>query len=161
MKTIVMTVVLAGATLSSPATLTEEARGKIVTLLAEYEHIRAKLVADDGDVAPRARRLARAARAAHDAAPAALRPHLGGIATQAEQLAAAPASDMGRLRREFGDVSRHLVALLRAEPSLAEGLFVFECPMADGYGKWVQRRAEISNPYMGRRMPACGRRSAP
>lgn len=161
MKAIVLTVVLAGAATSTPATLTEDGRTKVRAVLGEYEQIRAKLVADDGDVAQRAQRLARAARAAHDAAPASLRPHLTGIAAHARELAAAPASDLARLRREFGDVSRHVVALLRAEPALAQGLFVFECPMAEGYRKWVQRSAEISNPYMGRRMPRCGRRSAP
>ena len=72
------------------------------------------------------------------------------------ELAAAPATDLPRLRREFGDVSRHVVALLTAEASLARGLHVFECPMAEGYGRWVQPSADISNPYMGTRMPACG-----
>ena len=57
-------------------------------------------------------------------------------------------------------MSRHLLALLRAEDSLASGLHVFECPMADGYGRWVQPSADISNPYMGTRMPACGSESS-
>lgn len=140
----------------TPATLTSAARDHVRTALSAYERMRAALVADRGDVAGAARDLATAAEAARAEAPEALRPHLTAMATEAQQLASAPASDLPRLRREFGDVSRHVVALLTAEASLAQGLHVFECPMAEGYGRWVQPSADISNPYMGTRMPACG-----
>jgi len=49
-----------------------------------------------------------------------------------------------------------MVALMVAEPSLSRGRHVFECPMANGYRKWIQPGANISNPYMGTRMPTCG-----
>ena len=140
----------------SPTALTDQTRRQIREALSGYEQIRAKLAADDGDVAANARQVADAAAAAQQDAPRPLHPHLSGIATEARQLAEAPASDLARVRREFGDVSRHVIALLAAERSLAEGLHVFECGMADGYAKWVQPSAQISNPYMGTRMPACG-----
>ncbi len=53
-------------------------------------------------------------------------------------------------------VCRAVVALLTADPELARGKHLFECPMATGYKKWVQTSEEISNPYMGKAMPACG-----
>ncbi|MCB9637251.1 MAG: DUF3347 domain-containing protein [Sandaracinus sp.] len=139
-----------------PATLTADTRRQITAALSAYERVRAALVADRGDVASAAREIASQAHGARGAAPSALRAHLDGIATEANELAASPATDLPRLRREFGDVSRHVVALLTAEASLARGLHVFECPMAEGYGRWVQPSADISNPYMGTRMPACG-----
>jgi len=141
---------------SPPATLTADTRRQITAALRAYERVRAALVADRGDVAAAAQEIASEARGARGAAPSALRPHLDEIASEATELAAAPATDLPRLRREFGDVSRHVVALLTAEASLARDLHVFECPMAEGYGRWVQPSAEISNPYMGTRMPACG-----
>ncbi len=141
---------------SPPATLTADTRRHITSALAAYERVRGALVADRGDVAAAAREIAASAREAREGAPPALRAHLDGIETEAGQLADAPATDLPRLRREFGDVSRHVVALLTADESLARGVHVFECPMADGYGRWVQPSADISNPYMGTRMPACG-----
>lgn len=36
-------------------------------------------------------------------------------------------------------------------------LRLFNCPMAKPYGKWLQTESEISNPYMGRSMPRCGK----
>ena len=141
---------------SPPATLTADTRRHITSALAAYERVRAALVADRGDVAAAAREIAAGAREARGGAPPALRAHLDGLVTEAGQLAGAPATDLPRLRREFGDVSRHVVALLTADESLARGVHVFECPMAEGYGRWVQPSADISNPYMGTRMPACG-----
>ncbi len=141
---------------NSATTLTSSARRQIDALLDAYEQVRAALVADRGDVAAAARQIASSARGARDDAPASLREHLEGIATEADQLAAGSPSDLPQLRREFGDVSRNLIALLSAEASIAQGLHVFECPMADGYDRWVQPNADISNPYMGSRMPACG-----
>ena len=141
---------------AAPATLTRSAREQLRHALSAYEAIRAALVADRGDVAASARALAEAADGARSDAPRALRTHLAGIATEARRLAGVPASDLPALRRTFGEVSRHLEALLAAEPSLARGLHVFECPMAEGYGRWIQSSVGTSNPYMGTRMPACG-----
>ena len=47
----------------------------------------------------------------------------------------------------FGEVWRHMVALVRTEPALGDGLIVHECAAATGYRKWVQRGGEVGNPY--------------
>jgi len=65
------------------------------------------------------------------------------------------ASDLAALRRSFGELSRPLVALL-GELSELTGYFVFECPMAAGYKRWIQPTDAIQNPYMGSRMLRCG-----
>ena len=53
-------------------------------------------------------------------------------------------------------MSRALIAVLSAEPSLQQGRHVYECPMAKGYKKWVQVSEGVSNPYMGTDMLQCG-----
>jgi len=78
------------------------------------------------------------------------------IVTAAGLLGQADSSDLPAVRRAFGGLSQPLVALLGDDPSLANGRHVFECPMAEGYGRWVQPSAELSNPYMGSAMPTCG-----
>lgn len=89
-------------------------------------------------------------------ASARLKPHLDAIAKAARQMKETSVADMKNMRKALGEVSRGVVALLAAEPRLTEGRHVFECGMADGYQKWVQTESTISNPYMGKRMPACG-----
>ncbi len=145
-----------GTSSPAPAGLAPEARAQAQTSLREYERIRAALAADDGQVADAATALATAADAAASGAPANLRTHLSSMARDARELARVPASDLPALRRQFGNVSRSVLATLHMEPSLGRGLHAFECPMAEGYGRWVQPSADISNPYMGTRMPACG-----
>jgi membrane fusion protein, copper/silver efflux system len=49
-----------------------------------------------------------------------------------------------------------VVTLLATDKALAKGLRVFECPMVQGYRKWVQPSDEMANPYMGKKMLACG-----
>ena len=60
------------------------------------------------------------------------------------------------LRRHFGDVSLWVVTILTARTSLQRGRHIFECPMAQGYEKWVQVTDSIENPYMGGAMLRCG-----
>lgn len=66
-------------------------------------------------------------------------------------------------RKAFGDVSKAMVALVEANEKRKKGkvelptLHLFECPMASPYGRWLQDASAISNPYMGSRMPRCGK----
>ena len=60
------------------------------------------------------------------------------------------------LRRHFGDVSLWIVTILTKRTSLQRGRHIFECPMAQGYEKWVQVTDSIENPYMGGSMLRCG-----
>lgn len=66
------------------------------------------------------------------------------------------AADLAVARAAFGDASKALITALAANSGLAAGLHAFQCPMAKGYKKWVQRSDSLQNPYMGGRMPGCG-----
>ena len=68
-------------------------------------------------------------------------------------------AQLDQARNAFGEMSRHLIAAIAAEPDLAVGRFVFECEMAKGYPKWVQASETVANPYMGAAMPTCGVKS--
>lgn len=119
--------------------------------LEAYERIRALLADDKFDgVADTARTLEQAAKSEQG-------PHYAAIATSATKLAAS--ADIDGARDAFGEVSKHVVALLASDPTLARDQHVFECPMVKGYNKWVQPTDDLQNPYMGKRMLACGRKS--
>ncbi|WP_426757065.1 efflux RND transporter periplasmic adaptor subunit [Myxococcus sp. Y35] len=97
--------------------------------------------------------LQQAAEAAHaDASP--LTPWLHQGAEAASQLASAKDAEVAR--QHFARVSEALIALAAADPRLQEGWHIFECPMVDGVNQWLQREPKLENPYMGRRMLACG-----
>jgi hypothetical protein len=129
----------------------------IRSMLDAYEIAREALAADRiADAVGAATRIAAAAKKASKVAPEAVRAHLDGVSVAASRLAGSPADPSDEVRRRFGDVSRPVVALLAAEPSLREGLHVFRCPMAQEYDRWVQKSAKLANPYMGTRMLRCG-----
>ena len=137
--------------------LSAEARASIDTTLGAYEQIRSKLASDEiSAVAESAAALQRSATEAATNAPEALGAHLTSIAAAAGRLHETPKDDPDAVRKAFGEISRSTVALLAAEPSLREDLHVFECPMAQGYKKWVQRTDAAENPYMGQKMLECG-----
>lgn len=142
------------------AGLTDGTRSSMETVLVAYEQVRAGLAADQLESALQAAaRIETSAREAAGKAPPNLRPHLDAIAGAATRLKGASKDKPDEVRRLFGEVSRHVLELLVSERSLASGRYIFECPMAQGYKKWVQPSAEISNPYMGTRMPRCGSES--
>lgn len=129
------------------------------TALAAYEEARALLAADELEgLPPRAERLERSLEMADQA--------FGGEPSDpvsqclAEAAAAARAlGEAGTLdaaRESFGEVSRFLVALAGADPRLAEGLEVYECPMTETFPKWLQPEGDLENPYMGQAMLSCG-----
>ncbi|QDE93952.1 efflux transporter periplasmic adaptor subunit [Myxococcus xanthus] len=68
----------------------------------------------------------------------------------------ASAKDAEAARQHFARVSEALIALASADPRLQDGWHVFECPMVEGVNQWLQREPKLENPYMGRRMLACG-----
>lgn len=140
---------------NDPVPMTERAAPTATdatAVLAAYERARALLAKDElpglGDAA---RELAQAAKAAGAATSST---HYSEIASGAVKLGAA--RDLAEARATFGEISRHLVALLASDPALARGQHVFECPMVKGYRKWVQPSEDLQNPYMGKRMLACG-----
>lgn len=129
--------------------------------LASYESVRASLAKDAvAATTAGAASLEKSARTAARAASGDASHNWKLVADAAKRLHDMPKDDADAVRKAFGDVSQHLVAVLAADRALAEGLHVFECPMAQGYKKWVQPAAKIENPYMGTRMPECGSESS-
>ncbi len=133
------------------------AQASVDETLAAYEEARAIFAADNASgIEPAAQKLAASATKAVEGAPAAAKAHLQGILDAAQKLGLASKEGIEPARKAYGEVSKHVIGLLVAFPSLTEGRFVFQCPMATGYKKWVQTSEQLSNPYMGQRMLACG-----
>ena len=139
-------------TLSKPE-LTEK-------ILAAYERLRAQLASDKVASAEDFENLAEAARTASAAFSGEAKGHLEQLASAAESVDPGVAEGLDQVREAFGEVSQHLIALLSADPDLAKGRYVFECPMAKSYPKWVQQSETVSNPYLGPEMATCGVASA-
>lgn len=126
-------------------------------VLTHYEHIRAALASDrGGPIARAATELAVAASRAAANSTGARRSKLRSLATKSRALSSIGGDDMRALRRAFGRVSEPLVAIVRASTRLRRDLHLFYCPMAEGYGEWIQPTDDIANPYMGQRMLQCG-----
>lgn len=125
-------------------------------VLASYETIRDLLAKDKTDgLADQAGKLEGQARGAAGKAAVDAKRKLEAIATAAAGLKA-KAGDIEQAREAFGTVSKAVVELLESDPKLREGKHLFECPMVEGYGKWVQPHPKIQNPYMGTKMLECG-----
>ncbi len=125
------------------------------TLLAAYERVRSRLAADDLNGAADAAREIQAATTAFGESKAT---DFTEIANSAASLAAA--KDIKAARNSFGEISRQVIALLATDKALTKTMHVFECPMVRGYKKWVQPTEDLQNPYMGKRMLACGGESS-
>lgn len=118
--------------------------------------VRARLAADDPEVAAEAAVLAEALTAAQTVAV-----DSSEVAECLEDAIAAARAlqegqELAEARRRFGEVMRGLVALADTDPRLQEGWHIFECSMASGFNKWFQRSEQLENPYQGRQMLTCG-----
>jgi len=125
-------------------------------LFTAYERVRSQLANDELVVGESFNSVAEAARATSSVLSGAAKGHLEQLASAAESAADKAPQELDQAREAFGEVSRHLIALLSAEPDLTAGRHVFECPMAKSYPKWVQASDTVSNPYMGPEMATCG-----
>ena len=132
----------------------------VASVLESYEAIRATLASDQAPGSSQYATLAAAASQAAEEQADAAREALIEMADAAEKVAAAAAQELPEARRQFGEVSEPLIGFLSANPELARGQFVFECPMAKGYPKWVQNSEIVSNPYLGTEMASCGTAAA-
>ncbi len=68
-------------------------------------------------------------------------------------------ADLRLARRDFEPFSTALADLVRAQRLPAqEKIWIFECPMSPvlGTGRWLQRTAELKNPFFGSAMLRCG-----
>ncbi len=134
-----------------------DAQGAIDRMFGAYLAISAALglpetAATRADVGP----LAEAAREV--ASVAGKDGRLGSQAAEIERAAEAMAGHpLGRRREAFKALSEAMIELAqRAAPSpeLGEGVVVVNCPMAPG--RWMQRGAEVANPYYATTMKSCG-----
>lgn len=126
-------------------------------VLEGYERVRQLLASDQvSATGPAAKALATAAEGAAGDKSAPDAAVFGRIAPAAVTLSTTDPKDSDAVRRQFGEVSRLLVELLTKNESLRGSRLVFECPMAQGYRKWVQLTPTIDNPYMGSKMLECG-----
>ncbi len=144
------------------AALPAGARDQLAKAFEHYDRISTLLATDSVEGLPAlAQDLAGAlesARAELGDAPAVIGQQLGLGATSAVKLR--DAADVATARDAFAQLSQSLVALASVDPSLQEGWRIFQCPMTSGFGKWFQRGDKMTNPYMGKKMLACGTRSA-
>lgn len=144
----------AGSGASGAKPIAPRVEGPVGDVLDSYESARAKLAADDlTGSQPFAKSLAAAARSAAEHAVTS-KPSFDAIAAAADKMAAT--KDIKEARAAFGEVSQKVVSLLVADPELRTGRFLFMCPMAKGYQKWVQTNGKLNNPYFGSEMLECG-----
>ena len=110
--------------------------------LEQYEMVRAGLAADD---------LAAAKNGATNLVTAVQEEFAGSkpVTDAAEKLAASESLDDARAA--FGVISGEVVKAVQGQP----GFYVMNCPMVKN-GTWVQTTSKIENPYMGKKMLACG-----
>ena len=131
----------------------------VASVLDAYESIRTSLASDQEPEPSHYADLAAAVRQATDDYQATARDYLVELATAASAAADRPAAGLPGARMQFGKVSEPLIGFLSTQPELAQGRFVFECPMEKEYPKWVQGSETASNPYLGKAMPSCGTRT--
>ena len=153
-STILVALSILGASGAS-AQLNDAGVANVESILADYEIIRDALANDrSAPIAAAARRIQSTARGAAGSASGPARAQLRAIASKARALAGA--GDLAAMRRAFGRLSEPLVTLVKSHARLRRGRHLFDCPMAEGYGEWIQNDDQISNPYMGQRMLTCG-----
>jgi hypothetical protein len=136
------------------------ADSSLSAMLTEYEAIRALLARDaTAGIGEASERLADHATRSASSLPQ-TSGTLTSIAQNARSLKEASGRGLPETRRSFGELSRAVIDLLARDATLRAGRWVFECPMADGYKKWVQTTDSVANPYMGKSMPSCGEASS-
>jgi membrane fusion protein, copper/silver efflux system len=144
-----------------PTQFDEATLARLRASFEAYEHARALLAQDTvGGLSVQAEAIRGSLEAATRGLPgtsSAVAQHVGQAQQAAQELG--QASDPEQARRHFAELSKYFVALASADPRLAEGWTLFECPMAKGFPKWFQRSDRLGNPYMGQKMLQCGTES--
>ncbi|MFA6955018.1 MAG: hypothetical protein WC538_04015 [Thermoanaerobaculia bacterium] len=138
------------------SSLPEASRVPFGAMMAGYDSIHAALASDKTDgVAGGATALAGAARLLQTSATEPSKTFYLAIATEADDLAA-NAGDITKARQQFGELNKGMISLLVANPDLAKGRVVVECPMTKNYRKWLQTDEKVRNPHYGSTMLECG-----
>lgn len=138
--------------------------GPLGEALAAYDDLQRRLAKDDATAGSAAAKLAASAQAAAAAATGATKQPLTDLAAAASKLAelmkAAPPAGIDAQRAAFADMSKALITAMVADPTLQKGRYIFECPMAPAYKRWVQTHSKLQNPYWGSKMLECGEKVA-
>lgn len=146
----------ATSTAEALASLPEASRAPFGAMMGGYEAMQTALAADKTDgIAAAAPAVAGAARLLGETATEPSKTFYLAIATEAENVGAR-AGDITAARQSFGELSKAMISLLVANPSLAKGRVVVECPMTKTYKKWLQTDEKVRNPYYGSTMLECG-----
>lgn len=153
---VLMAPVVSHDPVSAVAQVPPDALDSVAESFASYEKIRSHLAEDKLEgVSKEAERLAKFSERAADRAQETLKARFEAAAKAAGKVQAA--KDLAQARLGFGEISREFVEILRADPTLARGRYVYRCPMVKkGYALWVQTEKAVSNPYMGKAMVTCG-----
>lgn len=143
---------------AAPAVAAKTPAGPLGTVLAEAEVLRQTLADDRTDtLAASAKKLdtdvtALLAQPTKTAGTETLAAASKGLV----DATSAAAIDLKAVRLAYGELQKSLVAVIAADATLQPGRFLFECPMAKGYQRWIQLSPTMANPYMGKRMLECG-----
>lgn len=135
---VIISVLVAGL-ITSPA-LAKEATKEEAACLKAYHQVHEALAKDD---------LAAAKKSASELAEKATPAKCVSTAKHAEELA--KSTSLESAREHFKAISEECIKMFAA----VDGQYVFTCPMAKS--EWLQTDSkQVSNPYMGKKMPACG-----
>jgi len=154
----------AAAVASNPSTTTAAALASLPAasqapfgaMMAGYDSIHEALASDKTDgIAASAQAVAGAARVLQTTAADPTKALYAALATEADNVAA-NAGDITKARQSFGELSKATISLLVANPDLAKGRVVVECPMTKNYRKWLQLDEKVRNPHYGSTMLECG-----
>jgi hypothetical protein len=134
--------------------------GSVGTVLEGYEKLRVALADDRVDVVlATAQSVEAAGRTMIDEKKTGGPEVLGGASAI---VALGDKPDLEKARLAFGELSKGVVVVVAADATLQPGRFLFTCPMAKGYQRWVQiEQPVMANPYMGKRMLVCGEPVSP
>ena len=138
-RTLTILSVLAAALITAPAPA-KEASKELAACLKAYHEVHEALAKDD---------LAGAKKAATDLAEKATPAKCVSTAKHAADLA--QSNSLENAREHFKPISDECIKMAEG----VDGQYVFHCPMAKS--QWLQTDSkQVSNPYMGKKMPTCG-----
>lgn len=135
----VIVAVLAAVLITTPASA-KEASKELAACLKAYHEVHEALAKDD---------LAAAKKAATDLAEKGTPAKCVSTAKHASELA--QSTSLESAREHFKPISEECIKMAEG----VDGQYVFHCPMAKS--EWLQTDSkQVSNPYMGKKMPTCG-----
>ena len=136
-------------------TMSPEVRKDIEAGLAEYEAVRTLLAADEMNGVS-AHGNAMTAVLVRIPSGEGFLPERSMVEARAASRALAHATSLEDARESFAHLSHAFIDLVSLHPDLAEGRYLYECTMTEGFNQWIQSSKTIKNPYKGSKMLGCG-----